>query len=234
MCYSTQPVVDPDTDFSKLSDYQLKKINPHYKIGVLNPAYKAWLQKQKWGSEQLKPQVFPLGKMPFMRLTDEGLDFQVGVYGLLPDKPFVKEMAYARKWSTYNARSEEIFERKTNMDAIRYRRCVLITLSFWEWSEEQYEPDGKKHNYHISMKDGSPFFIAGLWENHPQFGFSCSIVTTDPIKQVWDEAHHKRSPMILPPEKVEAWLDPAIVEPKQIQTMFEIWHGGKLKIERVK
>ncbi len=234
MCFSTQPHVDPDTDFSKLTTADVKRLNPHRKVGAPNPAfiaaYSAWLRKQRSSGEQLKPQVFPLELMPFIRILNGKEDFQIGKYGLLPT--WCKEEKFGR--NTYNSRSETIFEKPSFKKAILHQRCVLPTISFFEWSDGQHEPDGKKHLYNISMEDEGPFYIAGLWEHHPKFGLSCSIVTTEPIKQVWDEAHHNRSPMILDSEQVESWLDPAKVDAAQIQPLFKVWNAGKLKIERVK
>ena len=41
------------------------------------------------------------------------------------------------------------------------RRCIVPVDGFFEWQANK----GGKRPYAIAMKDGSPFGLAGLWEN---------------------------------------------------------------------
>jgi putative SOS response-associated peptidase YedK len=51
----------------------------------------------------------------------------------------------------------------TFRDAYRFRRCILPVDGFYEW--KAIKGQRAKQPYAIAMKDGSPFGIAGLWEN---------------------------------------------------------------------
>ena len=46
-------------------------------------------------------------------------------------------------------------------DAYRKRRCIVPVEGFFEWQATK----GGKQPYAIAMKNGSPFGLAGLWEN---------------------------------------------------------------------
>jgi putative SOS response-associated peptidase YedK len=60
-----------------------------------------------------------------------------------------------------NAKAETVKSRPMFEQAYRRRRCIVPVDGFFEWQTT----DGRKHPYAIAMKDGSPFGIAGLWEN---------------------------------------------------------------------
>jgi putative SOS response-associated peptidase YedK len=69
-----------------------------------------------------------------------------------------------------NAKSETITVKPTFRDAYRLRRCIVPVDGFFEWEATR----GGKQPYAIAMKDGSPFGLAGLWENWK-----------DPANQEW-------------------------------------------------
>ena len=46
------------------------------------------------------------------------------------------------------------------------RRCIVPVDGFFEWQANK----GGKHPCAIAMKDGSPFGLAGLWENWRDLG----------------------------------------------------------------
>src|SRR5262245_7572982 len=71
--------------------------------------------------------VYPMQPMPFASvLSGQGL-IREGQFGLLP--AWVDEKRggaqYSRKWKTYNARSEGLFERPTFREAARLRRAAI-------------------------------------------------------------------------------------------------------------
>jgi putative SOS response-associated peptidase YedK len=71
-----------------------------------------------------------------------------------------------------------------------------------------WEKLGKaKQPHYFQMKDGSPFFFAGIWDEWQRDGnsiISCAIVTTTPNKLL--ATIHDRMPVILPPEALDGWL----------------------------
>lgn len=62
-----------------------------------------------------------------------------------------------------NARAETVKSKPTFADAYRKRRCILPVDGFFEW--KAIKGAKAKQPYAISMADGRPFGIAGLWEN---------------------------------------------------------------------
>ena len=60
-----------------------------------------------------------------------------------------------------NAKAETVATLPTFRDAYSRRRCILPVDGFFEWRAAE----GGKQPYAIAMKDGSPFGIAGTWEN---------------------------------------------------------------------
>jgi hypothetical protein len=95
-------------------------------------------------------------------------------------------------------------------DAYRARRCILPVDAFFGWRAVRGER--AKQPYAIAMKDGSPFGIAGVWENwkDPRSGDwvrTFAILTTDAnelgrVPKYWVHAvgcHHPRKRMIQDP-----------------------------------
>jgi putative SOS response-associated peptidase YedK len=101
---------------------------------------------------------------------------------------------------------------------------------FFEW--RAVKGARVKQPYAIAMKDGSPFGLAGLWENwkNPKTGAwerTCAIITVpsnELVRQI-----HNRMPAILEPAGYSRWLglepDPSdllIAYPPERMTMWPI------------
>jgi putative SOS response-associated peptidase YedK len=118
-------------------------------------------------------------------------------WGLIPY--WCKDPAGGRK--PINAKCETVSTLPTFRDAYRLRRCILPVDGFYEW--KAIKGQRAKQPYAIAMKDGSPFGIAGLWENwkDPASGEwirTFAVITTDANELVAEI--HDRMPAILPPE----------------------------------
>jgi putative SOS response-associated peptidase YedK len=106
-----------------------------------------------------------------------------------------------------NAKAETVASLPTFRDAYRKRRCIVPVDGFYEW--KAIKGQKTKQPYAIAMKDGSPFGIAGLWENwkDPASGEwirTFAVVTTDANEMVADI--HNRMPAILAPADYDRWL----------------------------
>ena len=67
-------------------------------------------------------------------------------------------------------------------EAYRKRRCIVPVDGFFEW--KAVKGQRAKQPYAIAMKDGSPFGIAGIWENWKDLNTgewipTFAIITTD-------------------------------------------------------
>src|SRR5258707_11133535 len=116
-------------------------------------------------------------------------------WGLIPY--WCKDPTGGRK--PINAKYETVRNLPTFRDAYRRRRCIVPVDGFFEWKAIK----GQKANqpYAIAMKDGSPFGIAGIWENWrdpaSEWVRTFAILTTDANDLVADI--HDRMPLILAP-----------------------------------
>lgn len=114
-----------------------------------------------------------------------------------------------------NARAETVAEKPSFRDAFARRRCVVFADGFYEWRQ-----GGNRQPYCVRLTDASPFALAAIWE--PVAGSSegagegepagepargCALITTEANAKM-AEVHH-RMPVILTPEEVGPWLDPA-------------------------
>ena len=124
-------------------------------------------------------------------------------WGLIP--AWAKDPAIGNR--TINARAETLAQKPAFRAAFRERRCLIVADGFYEWKTEA----GGKQPYRITLVDGGPFALAGLWERWagPQGGEaieSCTIVTTEANARL--RAIHPRMPVILAPDAFDPWLDP--------------------------
>jgi putative SOS response-associated peptidase YedK len=90
-------------------------------------------------------------------------------WGLIPY--WCKDPTGGRK--PINAKCETVQDLPTFRDAYRLRRCILPVDGFYEWKAIK-----------IAMKDGSPFGIAGIWENwkdpaSAEWIRTFAVITTD-------------------------------------------------------
>ena len=129
-----------------------------------------------------------------------------------------------------NAKAESVLRLPTFRDAFAMRRCIVPVDGFFEW--RAIKSAGRKQPYATAMKDGSPFGLAGLWENwrNPNTGewertFAViTVPSNDLVSQI-----HNRMPAILTPESYDRWLglepDPhelLITYPSEPMTMWPI------------
>ncbi len=106
-----------------------------------------------------------------------------------------------------NARSETARDKPAFRSAFKRRRCLLPAQVFYEWRKD---PDSKQP-FAVGLAGGIPFAMAGLWE-HWQGGdgselLSATMLTTTANSLV--APIHDRMPVLVPPEAMVDWLDPA-------------------------
>jgi putative SOS response-associated peptidase YedK len=124
-------------------------------------------------------------------------------WGLIPN--WCKDPTGGRK--PINAKAETVGSLPSFREAYQKRRCILPVDGFYEW--KAIKGQKAKQPYAIAMKDGSPFGIAGVWENwkHPSTGEwvkTFAIITTDANSLVAEI--HDRMPAILSPADYARWL----------------------------
>ena len=124
-------------------------------------------------------------------------------WGLIPY--WCKDPAGGRK--PINAKCETVRDLPTFRDAYRKRRCIVLVDGFFEW--KAIKGQKAKQPYAIAMKDGTPFGLAGIWENW-QEPASGEWIThdnmTDDVPVVLVADIHDRMPVILAPGEYARWL----------------------------
>jgi putative SOS response-associated peptidase YedK len=145
-------------------------------------------------------------------------------WGLIPN--WTSDPRGGRK--PINAMAETVAEKPSFRDAFRLRRCIVPVDAFFEWEATK----GGKQPWAIGMKNGSPFGLAGLWENWrdpatSEWRRTFTIITVpsnDLIGRI-----HDRMPAILRHEDDERWLggdhDPGsllITFPSELMRMWPV------------
>ena len=133
-------------------------------------------------------------------------ELHVARWGLIPH--WSKELPAT---PLFNARSESVLEKPSFRDAALKKRCAVPASGYFEWQTNQ----DRKAPFYITPAEGMLAF-AGIysWWRDPakeandasRWVLSCSILTkaaSPSLKQI-----HDRSPVMLSPENLGAWLAP--------------------------
>src|SRR6202043_2273067 len=100
-----------------------------------------------------------------------------------------------------NARAETVADKRMFADAYAKRRCIVPMDAF-------YERDKRKKLHAFAMTDGTPFGVAGLWENwRNQDGAweRTFCIITVPANELVGTVHD-RMPAIIPVAQHPRWL----------------------------
>jgi len=134
-----------------------------------------------------------------------------------------KDLQLSReKFTTLNAKGENLLESRMYKDATLNRRCLVLSSGFYEW--RHFKPMGaKKENaypYFIHVKNAKYFFMAGIYQpwTNKETGEtidSFAIVTTA-ANPLMAKVHNKkkRMPCILTEELADEWLDEGLSQEK--------------------
>ncbi|GAA1002421.1 SOS response-associated peptidase [Streptomyces thermogriseus] len=149
-----------------------------------------------------------------------------------------------------NARAETVHEKPSYRRAFASRRCILPADGYYEWvtgpQERELEVEGKrkrprKQPYFVTQADGSVLAMAGLYEfwrdrtlpdDHPQaWWVTCAVITTEaertPLAVAPAEGPrslydiHPRMPLMLTPDRWDAWLDPTRTDVDGLRALLE-------------
>jgi putative SOS response-associated peptidase YedK len=126
-----------------------------------------------------------------------------------------------------NARAETVADKPVFRHAFKKQRCLVIADGFYEWKKER----GRKLPMYIRLKTGEPFGFAGLYNvwTSPAGDevCTCTIITTranDLLKPI-----HDRMPVIIPMEREDRWLDPALQDKKELLPLLEPYDADAME-----
>lgn len=144
-------------------------------------------------------------------------------WGLVPD--FINQSSskvtpydYVDKYKTFNARGEEMFEKRSYKSSAENQRCLILADGF-------FEPHHYKKNsqpFFCYLNDRALFMFAGLYTKMDEELYTASIITVD-ANDTFSLIHNqkKRMPLVLNPQFTEDWISD--LNPNQVN---EIIHSG--------
>lgn len=110
----------------------------------------------------------------------------------------------------FNARAEDLERRPMFRGALQERRAVVPVTGYYEWKQE----NGRKRPHFIHPRDGSPMFLAGLYEwwrdparaddDPARWILSFTILTRDSIGALGSV--HDRMPVTVSADAASEWL----------------------------
>ena len=140
-------------------------------------------------------------------------------WGLIPLWADTVEKAVTIRSKTLNARGETIGEKPSFRNSWPGKRCLLPVEGFFDYHRDE----SGKNPWYISRKDGSPFYLGGIYQTCPENlrGFpslTFSIITV-PAAGLMAEVHNEkpRMPLILTGGAAEHWLDLSAPEPAPLE-----------------
>jgi putative SOS response-associated peptidase YedK len=166
-------------------------------------------------------------------------DARVVVERLLPDRTEPTRQLRTMRWGLVpswasdpkvgsrmiNARVETVLEKPSFRSAVTRRRLVVPADGYFEWQVAPEAPGGKVPTF--LRRPGSGLSFAGLYElwRVPDKGaddperwlFSYTILTTvapDALGHI-----HDRSPVVVPDELLDAWLDPRVTDADTVRDL---------------
>ena len=143
----------------------------------------------------------PGTNIPVIRQSSEGKRvLHLLRWGLVPH--WAKDPSIGAKLN--NARGESVAEKPSFRSAFKQRRCLIPASGFFEWKAE-----GKiKQPYYISLKNGEPMAMAGLWESWtaPDGSILRTVCIVTTAANALMAPIHDRMPVIISPDKWQDWL----------------------------
>ena len=171
-------------------------------------------------TQEIEPKFNIAPGQPIALIPNDGkktLDFFT--WGLIPHWAKDPKIGY----KMINARSETLAEKPSFRNALKRRRCLILTNGFYEW--KKLDGDTRKTPHYIFMKSNKLFAFGGLWEEwHSPDGSiikSTTIITTESNDKI--SVLHKRMPVIIKPEDYDLWLSEEDQEYKDVNHLFEAY-----------
>ncbi len=151
-----------------------------------------------------------------------------------------------------NARMETVAEKPAFRRAFERRRAIIPADGYYEWYQTDdktasgtAKPRGsaatdrkpRKQPFFIRPKDGSILAMAGLYElwrdptkaddDPARWLWTCTVITTDAEDDLG--RIHDRMPLMLTPDRYDAWLDPDNHDQEQLLALLQPATPGLLE-----
>jgi len=153
-------------------------------------------------------EVFPNFETPLIFKSNQGLEWRVVNFGLVPK--WAKDLEIAKH--TYNARNETLMEKRSFAEALKRYQFGVIPVS--EFYESKYI-NGRPQRWAVRRKDKVAFYIAALYDimrlSNGNIVRSAAMLSMDAhLHEMMSEFHEprtdKRSIVVIPHERLDEWL----------------------------
>jgi putative SOS response-associated peptidase YedK len=158
--------------------------------------------------------IAPSQELPVV-VTDDAGKARVATmrWGLVPfwdksEKP---------KIAPINARAEEAFTKPMFRQSIQKRRALIPADGFYEW---RCRPGELKQPFDICLKDGRPFFFAGIYEEATEIRPATYLLFTTRPNSLMAEIHN-RMPAIITGDRAQQWIAPGPLSAEQLAEFTE-------------
>lgn len=144
-------------------------------------------------------------------------------WGIIPGWATEKKM----KFATFNARAEDLLEKKTYAPLWNHgQRCLIVVDGFYEWRKPDKQP------FAIGRRDGEPVVMGGLWGDWSDRATgetmrTCTVITTAANCDM--AALHDRMPFVPREENWADWLGETRMDYLDAQDLMRPADDGTLK-----
>lgn len=156
---------------------------------------------------------------------------QLLTWGLVP------HWAKDSNWSMINARSETILEKPSFKASARRQRCLVPANGYYEWQDE----GGRKQPWFLSRGEGDPVMgFAGIYsawkspnaKSEDELWLRTFAIITRSAPDALGYIHD-RSPVVVPEDMWDDWLDPGLEEDAKIQQLLDAIPAPNLQPRKV-
>ena len=152
-----------------------------------------------------------------IRITDPGPIARMGHKG--------PEMV-VRRWSWPMSNGKPLYNFRSEGRNFPSSRCLVIADGFYEYTAPADPKQKRKDRWLFTPSDGGLLGIAGITRQHLEVGEAYTLLTAEPGLDV--APYHRRQIVLLPPERWNDWLDPAVSSGDLLRPSGQ----GYLRVER--
>jgi putative SOS response-associated peptidase YedK len=121
------------------------------------------------------------------------------------------------KVAPINAQSEKVATNGLFRSALQRHRCVVPADGFYEWLRLD---ESTKAPFDIHLRDGRPFFMAGVFEPATESRPATYAILTTAANTLVARIH-SRMPAILEETEAHRWLTPGPIAAEEVATLTE-------------
>lgn len=139
------------------------------------------------------------------------------------------------KYSTINARAEEIETKPAFRKPFKNQRCLVPASGFFEWRRVTDSGKIRKIPYWIRLKDEENFVMAGIydvWKDVQGYEIKSFAIITTEANSLMREIH-ERMPVILEKNTEDVWVDNQISDVALLKRLLVSYQSENMEIWRV-